>query len=196
MAADDSFDQMLARLRAGDDDAARQVFEQFAGRLVALAHSRLSSQLRQKVDAEDVLQSVFKSFFAGHAEGQYRLVSWDSVWGLLADITLRKCARKAEFYRAGRRDVQRELPGAAHDSGIGRGTREPTPSEAAILTETVEQLLAGLQAHERDMVVLELQGYTIQEIGERVGRAERSVYRILARVRKRLQRQRERDDEG
>jgi RNA polymerase sigma-70 factor (ECF subfamily) len=184
----------MARLRAGDDAAARRVFEQFAGRLVGLARSRLSNRLRQKVDAEDVAQSVFKSFFAGHAEGQYQLVSWDSLWGLLADITMRKCARKAEFYQAGRRDVAREVPGAEFSGGSWQGlARDPTPSEAAMLTETLEQLLTGLEPHERDMVVFDLQGYTIQEISERTGRAERSVYRILARVRKRLQRLRERD---
>src|SRR5262245_40662511 len=65
--------------------------------------------------------------------------------------------------------------------------REPTPDEAAVLAETVEQLLRGLDGDERSVVELSLQGYTTQEISETLGRAERSVRRLRERVRKRLE---------
>jgi RNA polymerase sigma-70 factor (ECF subfamily) len=189
---DSAFGNLMERLRHGDGEAALQVFQQFAFRLVALAHSRLSSQLRQKVDAEDVLQSVFRSFFDGHAQGRFRLVSWDSLWGLLADITLRKCAGKAEYFHASRRNVDREVSSAARPDDSASSwqglSREPTPEEAACLSETVELLLRDLNPRERDIVVLTLQGYSIPEISASIGRTERSVYRILARVRHRLER--------
>jgi RNA polymerase sigma-70 factor (ECF subfamily) len=53
--------------------------------------------------------------------------------------------------------------------------REPTPLEAAVLSETVGQLLAGLDEEERPVLELSLQGYTTREISERLGRAERTV---------------------
>ena len=56
MADERSFDDLMARLRAGDADAARSVFERYTERLIALARSRLGKRLRQKVDPEDVLQ--------------------------------------------------------------------------------------------------------------------------------------------
>ena len=40
---------------------------------------------------EDVMASVFKSFFRRHAEAPFDLSSWDSLWSLLTLITLRKC---------------------------------------------------------------------------------------------------------
>jgi RNA polymerase sigma-70 factor (ECF subfamily) len=71
--------------------------------------------------------------------------------------------------------------------------REPTPLEAAVLNETVERLLAGLNEAQRPVLELSLQGYTAQEISERLGRAERTVRLLREGVRKRLE-QMQRDD--
>jgi RNA polymerase sigma-70 factor (ECF subfamily) len=91
MTQDATFAELMARLSQGDEAAAVQIFQRYAQRLIALARDRLGQVLRQKVDPEDVMQSVFKSFFARHADGQYKLDSWDSLWALLTTITLRKC---------------------------------------------------------------------------------------------------------
>jgi RNA polymerase sigma-70 factor (ECF subfamily) len=66
--------------------------------------------------------------------------------------------------------------------------REPTPLEAAVLTETIGQLLAGLDEEERPILELSLQGYTTREIAERLGRAERTVRLLREGVRHRLER--------
>jgi RNA polymerase sigma-70 factor (ECF subfamily) len=66
--------------------------------------------------------------------------------------------------------------------------REPTPLEASVLSETIEQLLAGLDEEERPILELSLQGYTTREISERLGRAERTVRRLREGVRQRLER--------
>jgi RNA polymerase sigma-70 factor, ECF subfamily len=183
-----SFAELMARLRTGEDRAASQVFDRFAGRLMAVAHARLNAHLRQKVDAEDVLQSVFRSFFARYADGPFVLSDWESLWGLLSSITLRKCARRAEYFQAARRDIRRE---AIPADGWGAWSREPTPEEATLLTETVQQLLDWLEPRERKIVALSLQGFSVVEISSKVAWAERTVQRILARVRKQLERQRD-----
>ena len=66
--------------------------------------------------------------------------------------------------------------------------REPTPSAVLMLAETVEQLMDELNGRERDMLALSLQGYTPAEISPRVGRTERTVQRVLKRIRQRLER--------
>jgi RNA polymerase sigma-70 factor, ECF subfamily len=58
------------------------------------------------------------------------------------------------------------------------------------LTETVEELLRSLDEPDRPIVTLALQGYSASEISEQVKRSERSVYRILERIRKKLERMR------
>jgi RNA polymerase sigma-70 factor (ECF subfamily) len=66
--------------------------------------------------------------------------------------------------------------------------RVPTPLEAAVLSETVEQLLASLDEEERPILELSLQGYTTREISELLGRAERTVRLLREGVRHRLER--------
>src|SRR5436305_856841 len=83
MAKADTFSALMGRLRAGEDAAAREVFDRFARRLVALARRRLDRRLAHRADPEDVVQSAFKSFFVRHREGTFRLGDWDGLWSLL-----------------------------------------------------------------------------------------------------------------
>jgi RNA polymerase sigma-70 factor (ECF subfamily) len=183
----------MDRLRSGDPDAAQRVFQEFGQRLIALARNRLTAQLRPKIDPEDVMQSVFKSFFRRQADVPFDLETWDSLWALLTVLTLRKCGFRARFMRAQCRDVQREVPQVSlpDDSVAGWEAigREPTPSEAAMLNETVAELLVGLSERDRQIVEMSLQGYSVAEMSVEAGCAQRTVQRLLARVKQRLERQ-------
>ena len=89
-----SFADFLARLRGGDDAAATELFGRFAHQLIALALRHIDAGLRHKVDPEDVVQSVYKSFFVRYGDGNLDIVNWNSLWGLLTLITVRRtCAR-------------------------------------------------------------------------------------------------------
>jgi RNA polymerase sigma-70 factor, ECF subfamily len=187
----DSFADFLARLQAQDDAAAQVLFGRFTHQLIALARHRIGAGLRHKVDPEDVVQSVYKSFFLRYGEGNLGAVNWNSLWGLLTLITVRKCAERAAYHRAERRDAAREVsaPRGADDAPAPEPFgREPTPLEAAVMAETVEQLLASLDKDERPVLELSLQGYTTREVSERLGRAERTVRLLRERVRHRLER--------
>lgn len=194
MSSNDSFVLLMDRLRSGEDEAAREVFIRFASRLAGLARRHLDARLAVKVDPEDVVQSAYKSFFIRQRDGGLDVGNWDSLWGVLTLITLRKCADRAAYFRAGKRDVVREAsPGAAGDSSPMLVQlaldREPQPDEAAVLAETVEALFRSIgDADERAILELSLQGCTATEISEQLGRAERSVRRLRERIRKRLER--------
>jgi RNA polymerase sigma-70 factor (ECF subfamily) len=188
MATNDTFAALMSRLRAGEDAAAREVFERFAGRLIGLARGQFNQLLSRKVDPEDVVQSAYKSFFVRHRAGKLEVGDWDGLWHLLTLITLRKCADRAEYFRAKRRDAAREAGSDKPDAWLAALDREPSPEEAVILAETVEGLFRDVSAHERPVLELSLQGYSVPEICERLGRAERTVRRLRERVRKRLER--------
>jgi len=203
MMLDDSFASLMLRLKAGDEAAAAEVFGRFLRRLIVLASRQFDSWIRNRVDVEDVVQSAYKSFFAGQGEGRFELADWDGLWGLLAVITMRKCYRRSDYLRAERRDAAREVSyrGTSRDvDGSGAAwweaiDREPTPVEAAMLTETVEQLLEDLGRPEREIVELSLQGHTTPEIAARLGRSRRTVRRVRERVRGYLL-ELQREDEG
>lgn len=196
MSADSSFADWMARLRQGDEQAADHIFRNFAQRLIGLARTQIDSRLRGKVDPEDVMQSVLKSFFLRHAEGRFDLTGWDSLWSILVVLTLRKCGHQVRRFRTARRDVQREQTLAPEETTDEWEVmaREPTPSQAAMLAEAVEQAMACLDdERERQILELSLQGFTVPEVSARVGRSERTVHRVLGRVRKRLERLRDED---
>jgi RNA polymerase sigma-70 factor (ECF subfamily) len=186
-----SFAQFLARLHSRDDAATEELFGRFAHQLIALALRHIEAGLRHKVDPEDVVQSVYKSFFRRYGDGNLDVVNWNSLWGLLALIAVRKCAERAAYHRAECRDAAREVSGPPGDEAapwLEPLGREPTPHEAAVLTETVEHLFAGLDEEERPVLELSLQGYTTREISERLGRAERTVRLLREGIRHRLER--------
>jgi RNA polymerase sigma-70 factor, ECF subfamily len=188
----DSFAELAARLRAGDQGAASEVFRRFAGRLIALARTELDAQLRRKVDPEDVVQSVYRSFFTRYSAGQFDLATWDSLWSLLAVITVRKCLSRTQYYLAKCRSVAGEAEVARRDEDAASELseaidREPTPLEAAVLAETIEEMMRGLASDDRSIIELSLQGYTAREISAQLGRAERTVRRVREHIKQRLQ---------
>jgi RNA polymerase sigma factor (sigma-70 family) len=192
LAEHDSFAELMSRLLAHDQDAATAVFRRFAERLIGLARAKLDPRVLRKVDPEDVVQSAYRSFFVRHAEGRLEVTSWNDLWSLLTVITTRKCANQTAHFRAQRRDVAVELslrPQADAGDVLAHALdRDPTASEAATLVETVELLMRGLDPDDRVVIELSLQGYSVQEISEKVGRAERTVRRLRERVKERLMR--------
>jgi RNA polymerase sigma-70 factor, ECF subfamily len=196
----DSFAELAVRLRAGDQGAATEVFRRFAGRLVSLAHTELDARLRRKEDPEDVVQSVYRSFFSRYHAGQFEFATWDALWSLLTVITVRKCLDRTDYYLAKCRTVAGEAAASARGdeaSGLCEAVdREPTPLEAAVLTETIDRMMRGLEADDRTIIELSLQGYSVPEIGGRLGLAERTVRRVRERIKKRLQRMQDEETHG
>jgi RNA polymerase sigma-70 factor (ECF subfamily) len=186
MTADNVFDRLMDRLRCGDEDAAAEVFHRFARRLITLARSHLDSWIRTRVEPEDVVQSVFRSFFTRFDSGQFQLGDWDNLWAVLTLLTVRKCANRVEFWQAAKRDLQREANPQQSDPLEQALGRDPTPSEAAILSEIVEQLMKNVTERDRIILTLHLQGCDISSISEQVNRTERTVRRTLERVRQML----------
>jgi RNA polymerase sigma-70 factor (ECF subfamily) len=189
MAADNDFNRLMDCLRRGDEDAASEVFHRFAQRLIALARSQLNSWLRTRVEPEDVIQSVFRSFFTRFESGQFQLGNWDSLWTVLTLITVRKCANRTEFWQAAKRDLQREANLSRHGDPLEDAlARDPTPAEAAILSETVELLMKKVPEQDRTILTLHLQGCDIAAISAQVRRSQRTVRRTLERMQRMLMR--------
>src|SRR5205823_3961459 len=99
---------LVSRWRKGDQDAAKQLFDRYASRLVALARSRISQRLASRVDPEDVVQSVFRTFFGRVKAGQFTFEDQDSLNKLLVRITVHKTLRQVEFHQAAKRNASME----------------------------------------------------------------------------------------
>jgi RNA polymerase sigma factor (sigma-70 family) len=194
MPTDNSFQELMERVQKGDQDAARRIVDEFFRRLIGLARTRLDGAILQKEGPEEIVNSALKSFFKRQATKPFELASWESLWGLLATITLRKCGHRVEYYLAQCRDIRRDWPQPDPPPGEDPATpwqaiaRGPTPAEAAMLRDTMSQLLGELDERDRTIVHLILDGWSVPEISEKVGRSEYLIRRVLARIRRRWQR--------
>lgn len=169
---------------------AAEAVSRYSDRLAGLVRSRLGWRLRRKLDPEDVVQSVFKSFVRLQQQKPLEFENWEAVWALLALITVRKCGRTIGHFMAACRSVAAEQSvgpgGTLTDPDAARCieafSREPDPHEAALLAETLQSLLENLDDRDRRIVSLALEGATTVEISDEVERSERTVQRVLKRV--------------
>lgn len=173
-----------------DQQAAEELFRRYSDRLIALARTRLSAKVRSRIDPEDVVQSAYRSFFAGEENGRYAIDRGGDVWLLLVAITLHKLHDQVRRHTAGKRSVDREQNFGSEISLLGLRpdlrSRQPSPVEALSLVEEVEQLMRALGPLERQMVELRLQGGNLRDIATATGRSVPTVRRVLDRVKDQL----------
>jgi RNA polymerase sigma-70 factor (ECF subfamily) len=190
--ADEAAGELMARWRAGDQQAAAELFRRYADRLIALARSRLSEKLSQRVDPEDVLQSAYRSFFAGVRDGRYALERGGDLWQLLVSITLHKLRDQVKHHEAAKRAVDAEQGFGSENSLFGLQphllANVPSPAEAVALTDQVERLMLQLQPVQRRMLEMRLQGYNLEEIAAETQRGVSTVRRALDGIKEQLQR--------
>lgn len=187
-----SFPELMTRLRDGDEGAAFEVFHEYSRRLAGLARSRLQGPIAAKVDPDDILQSVFRSFFQRQRDGRLEVDSQEALWNLLTVITLRKCGKQVDYFEAACRCLSREIAPLTSREGETRSfceaiARDPTPEESARLEETLQTLLAELTARDRTIVERTLAGDTPAEISAEVQCSERTVERVRSRFHERLE---------
>ena len=68
---------LLNRIRSGDEDAALQLYYRYSEKLLKLASRETPQDLATRFDPEDIVQSVFRTFFRRAATGQYEAPEGD-----------------------------------------------------------------------------------------------------------------------
>jgi RNA polymerase sigma factor (sigma-70 family) len=189
-----SVSNWLVQITEGDAATAQALWERYFPRMTALARKRLAGARRREADEEDVALSAFDSFWRGAREGRFPdLADRDDLWRLLVVITARKAAdlltRQGRRKRGGRRvgGESRLLdPAGGGDRGIEQVVgNEPSPEFAAQVAEQCRCLLDKLDSDElRAIAVSKMEGYTNEEIAERLGCALATVERRLRLIRK------------
>ena len=187
---DETSIELLQKWRDGDEHAAKEMFERYVNRLCALARSRLSARMQRRVEPEDIVQSVYRSFFRKAGE-HYSLAKTGDLWRLLAAITINKIRGKVEFHTAQKRQVYAEESLLADQSMLRVSpeaiAEDPRPDDAAAMVEELGDVLSGLDPLSRSILELSMQNLTVEQISEEVQRSERTVRRTLQQVRNELE---------
>ena len=174
---------LLRRLRGGQADAASTLYLRYALRIRRLAEEQLGAGLSRRLDPEDIVQSVFRTFFRRTKCGQYDVPEGEELWKLLLIISLNKIRATARHHRSAKRDVGCTTSLGERD--IARNTASEEESRLA-LRMTVDDLLGKLPAIHKEIVLQRIDGQGVAEIAARTKRARRTVERVLQSFRSKL----------
>ncbi len=184
--ADVPDDRMLVDLcRQGDQKAATDLFNHYVNRLLPLARLRLSQRLASRVDPEDIVQSVFRTFFKRLKAGEFQIEENDDLCKLLVRITVHKTLRQVAFHKAGKRDFSMETGQSdeSNDRLVDLLGREPSPEVTVAFLNQMEHFLGRLRPMEREILELRMQGFSNEDIAKKLGIYDRKIRRVIERVR-------------
>jgi RNA polymerase sigma-70 factor (ECF subfamily) len=178
------FQELIARVRKGDDAAANELVRRYEPAIRRAVRFRLTDpRLRRTLDSMDVCQSVMASFFVRAASGQYDLDSPEQLLRLLTTMARNKLLNQARQEHAARRDnrlvtddiADHDMPGTA-----------PSPVRQAEARELLAEVHRRLSPEEMQLVELRNQGHDWNSIAAQVGgnaaTLRQKLHRALARL--------------
>jgi RNA polymerase sigma-70 factor (ECF subfamily) len=185
---------LIEQVRAGDEEAWRQLIARYEGRLRAFARMRLPGS----ADAEDAVQEVFLGFLQSlpHFDASRSLETY--LFAILRYKIGDACRRKrmptpADFAPSGDEfDDLRERPGPTETPSSILRQKESLERQRALLAEALKRLIRDYGENEkfRDLQVVELSFYAgrrNKEIAEQLGMDEKHVagvkFRAIGRLR-------------
>lgn len=189
------FADALQRVRAGDDDAIGELWNGYFQRLVRLAAKRLPANLKRAGDEEDIALSAFNSFIAGIRRDQFPDLSGpDNLWGLLITLTGRKVNAHLRFQTRQKRgggsvrgeSVFMDADQAKRSPGIAGVSGDQMAADLSVeLEEACNTLLDQLpDAQLRQIAVMRMDGFLVDEIADRLGLSKRATERRLQLIRR------------
>jgi RNA polymerase sigma-70 factor (ECF subfamily) len=176
---------LISKFRKGDQDAAKQIVDRYLDRLLTLARRRISQRLASRVDPEDIVQSVFRTFFGRVKDGQFVFADQDDLCKLLMRITLHKTLRQVAYHKAAKRDPNMETPHGEHhhEQLMALFDEEPTQEATVAFLDQLEHFLGQLRPQEREILEMRLQGHSNEDIATKLGIYDRKIRRVIEHVR-------------
>ena len=175
----------LARIREGDEDAARELLRRYEDQVRLVVRRQLPRLLRARFDSLDFLQSVWGSFFRRMGAGPSEFEEPRNLVAFLARAARNKVIDEYRRAASQARDIRLE-------ESLSEGSRAEqvsddgdSPSALAQAHETLGRLRDLLPEGRRDVLDLKAAGFNNHEIAAQLGISERTVRRVLEDLRKR-----------
>jgi RNA polymerase sigma factor (sigma-70 family) len=184
----ESFRALIARVRAGDEQAAAELVRHYEPAIRRAARVRLvDTRLNRLLDSMDICQSVMASFFVRAALGQFDLDTPDQLLRLLATMTRNKLVGHVKGQAAARRDFRRLTAAqAAHDGepdAIAQIPGQyPTPSRDVAARELLNEALRRLSPDERRILDFREQGGQWAQIATELGSSPEALRKRFVRA--------------
>lgn len=180
--------RILAGLRSGDETALAEFLRQNEQALLAFIRSRIGTQLRKKVEAEDILQEA--SMEAIRSLGETDLSNWDPLNWLFQICERKIIDAHRRHFASQKRDARREaaLPAGSDAAGIANllAASITTPSAAFSRDQRQLRMLAALDVLpelEREALRLRyLVGLPSKEIAKKLGKSDGATRVMISRA--------------
>ena len=180
-------------VKSGDSTAANGIWQHYFDRLVRSVRGRMYGQNRAVSDEEDVVLSVFESFYNAAENGRFPdLSDRDDLWRLLLRMAARKVVDKQRHDQRQRRGgavAHQPLDHTGGDDSIIEAIGDaPSPEMVLMMQESVEQIFSHLGVGPlRDLAGAKLEGYSNAELAQRFDCSERTIERRLHLIREKCQ---------
>lgn len=165
-------DALLARMSAGDEAAANDVYNEYAPFLKMVIRRKLSSTMQARFDSSDVVQSVWADLLDGFRKGQWSFESPEHFRAFLVRATHN---RMIDYVRKHQRGS--DLEGSWSESILPNDA--PTPSSEARANEQWHRIVEHCPEEHRPIVEMKRDGYSLAEIAAKTGYHPSSIRRIL-----------------
>ena len=181
---------LVERVVGGDQEAVGELLEHHLPALRGFVSVRMAHALRAKDSVSDVVQSVCREVLTHVDRFQHPGPEAFRQW--LYATTRRKLLNRLEYYRAQKRELERELPDgegreAALDAFYGQFA---TPSRELVSREEIERIESALDAlpeeYRRVLLLTRFVGLSRAEAAREMGKREDQVRGLLRRALARL----------
>jgi RNA polymerase sigma-70 factor (ECF subfamily) len=176
-----TFDELIQRVRAGDQEAAAILVKRYESAIRRAVRFRLADAgLGNLLDSMDICQSVLGSFFVRAASGQFELKNPGQLLRLLTAMARNKLNSQARKQLSQRRDVRRV---ESRDQGeIRFVTTGESLSTIVAARDLLEEVHRRLSPDERQLLELRNQGWEWAAIASEVGVGAETLRRRLSRA--------------
>jgi RNA polymerase sigma-70 factor (ECF subfamily) len=193
MAESTAFEELIRRVRAGDQDAATELVRRYEDSIRRAVRFRLAdSRLVRVLDSMDICQSVFASFFVRTAAGQFDIDKPEQLLKLLVAIARNKLAKQVNSQQRQCRDYRR-----VHQGEIDEGQfadEDPTPSAIVAGQELLQKADRLLSDEERQLREMRKDGMDWNAIAQQLGSSPEALRKKLARAMDRVAHELDLDD--
>jgi len=184
---EETFSDLIGRIRAGDERAAADLVRRYEPEIRREVRFLLRDPfLRRTFDSMDICQSVMSSFFLRAALGEYHLDRPEDLIRLLISMTRNKVVDATRRQRAQRRDHRRTTSLEA----VEPAASTPSPSQIVEGRELLAAFRTRLSEDEWHLADLRGQGREWADIAKEVGGTpdarRKQLTRAIARVSREL----------
>lgn len=195
MSQDHSYEQSVTNwihgLQEGNEEALEKLWERYFHRLTELAKGKLRNIPTRVSDEEDIALNVLYALSDGAAAGKFdELKNRDELWRLLVAMTSCRVVDQIRGQTAQKQGGGQVRGDSVMDHGDIAGgfdrfiSTDPSPDFLASLEEETQGLFELLPDDtQRQIAKYRLEGYTNEEIGEKLGMSSRTVERKLVLIR-------------